>query len=1085
MWVGPGAAYAALDPHQPINSLLHQSWQTAQGLPQNSVLALAQTENGYIWVGTEEGLARFDGNTFSVYSLRNSGLPNKTVTSLFPAGKNALWIGTNGGGLARLENDHFTVYTAKNGLSANAVLCLYQDKHGVLWIGTDGGGLVRFENGSFRAYSKADGLADNSVFSLAEDSSGTLWIGTHNGFNTFAHEQLTTPAQNAELQSRYVPAICAASDGSIWLGTMDGLYVLHGQTLRRYTTADGLAANAVSSLRQDRAGSIWIGTSPLGLSRYANGRFESLQDPLAGKSMMLWGLLEDREGSIWFGVAGAGLHCLREAAVQVVGRHEGLPSELVLGTFQDREGGWWIGSDNGVTNLRNGHATTYGVRDGLPDSLVFSIAQDSGGTMWVATKRGIASIKDGQVRPRNEESGLGTMMVDCTFVDRAGNVWFGSRNGLTRFDGSRFSTLTTKDGLSNNYVLAIGQSTDGALWIGTAGGLNRWNNGTFQAWTTHNGLSSDVVRAVYADADNSIWFSSNGGGLSHLQNGALSTVTTDGGLYDDSLFSILDDQDGHLWMSSNRGIFSIAKKQFIAVASGRLHLLTPVIYGTADGMKSRECNGGFQPAGWRLRDGRIAFPTMAGLAVLTPHGKNIDGQELAATIEHVLVDGKERGIGASLEVPPGRGQLEFEFTAPAFIHANSVQFSYMLDGFDKDWTPAQNRRVADYTNIPPGRYRFKVRAGSGDNWRDRGTALDITLQPHFYETLPFFILIGMAVVGSCAGIYSWRVNQLKRREQELLRLVNERTAALQESERQVRRSRDELEIRVQERTIELVRSNHALESEILVRRHTEAQLTSAKEAAEQASQAKSDFLANISHEIRTPINGILGMTEIALTTRLEPDQQEYLEIVKSSADSLMEIVNSILDFSNIGTSHFQLKSVPFSVRDTLEDLLIRTETRATAKNLQFSSFIAAKVPSTIAGDPDRVTQVAANLLDNAIKFTQTGYVRFELYLDGDAAGLPMLHFSVTDTGIGISPEKQKTIFEPFTQADNSSTRRYGGTGLGLTIASQIAALMGGKLWVESDGRTGSVFHFTTKCLSVANGNGGPASALRSSLQPVA
>jgi signal transduction histidine kinase/streptogramin lyase len=1006
-------------------------------------------------------LARFDGVRFVNFDRQNSGLDHNTVQALLVDRKGTLWAGTQGGGLNHFDGEKFFSFGASSGLPNHAIRALFEDKRGVLWIGTDGGGLVRMQEGKFKVFNKSMGLADDSVFSISGDENGNIWAGTHGGLSRLSAGRFTTfNAQNG-LLSNFVRVVKSDRQGNVWVGTNSGLNRISSTGISHLTTENGLKSNDISSIAEDKAGTLWIGTDTGGLHRLVNGRITSYIDETSFLGKYIWSIYEDREGSLWIGTGGRGLTCLKQALFTTLTKKDGLSSNIILPVLEDAEGTLWIGSDQGLMKRENGQITVLTTKEGLPHNLVSSLAQGRDGAIWVGTRHGLARIKNGKITTFTAESGLPNDFILCIYIDRAGNVWTGTRAGLSRFDGRKFATYTTKDGLSNNFVLCIEEDGSGTLWIGTfGGGLDSFQHGQFHAYTTRNGLSSDVISAIYRDKDGVLWLATNNGGLNRFKQGKISTFSASVEMYKDSIFQVLEDSKGYLWLTSNKGVFRYSKRQLNDFAERRANTVHSAQYDTTEGMGSRECNGGFQPAGWKGKDGRLYIPTTGGLAFTDSGAATEDHSRLQVTLERVSIDDRNYPLSKPLVSPPGKGRLEFQFTAPSFIAPEKLRFRYMLEGFDKDWIQAGNQRIAYYTNIPHGEYRFHVQVRNSDGWKPEASTAAITLRPHFYQTTTFYMLVLVAVFGTCIAAYRVRMDQIIQREQKLKLLVDERTSALRESERQLRHSRDGLEIRVQERTQELTHANQALGEEVETRRRTEEQLILAKDAAEAANRAKSEFLANMSHEIRTPINGIVGMTDVALSTDLDDEQREYLELVKFSAGSLLGIVNDILDFSKIEARKLHLDRAAFQLKGSVDELLRSLKVRASQKNLTLTCHIADDVPNCVIGDPLRLRQVLLNLLDNAIKFTSQGGITLNLFLDQQSETTAYVHFTVRDTGIGISEDKQKTIFEAFSQADTSSTRRYGGTGLGLTISCQLAALMGGSLWVQSKPGDGSTFHFT-------------------------
>ena len=738
-----GTRTPALDPNRHLKEFGHQAWLTENGLPQNTVQAIVQTQDGYLWIGTQEGLARFDGLNFTVFDKENTpAFKSNDIRFLYEDRQGRLWISTSYGLVCR-HNGEFKTFTVNEGLPDNSIGPIVEDTKGSVWIGT-AGGLSRFENGSFKTFTAEQGLSRNVIQTLCARADGSLLVGTSSGMQSLSNDHFSSFSLPHYVNIANITAIAETEDRMVWFGTLEGLVVVNGQSSAPLTLANN---NRVSALRVDREGMLWVATSNA-LVRVKYGAVEILTTADGLSSNLILSIYEDREGSIWIGTEAGGLNLLKSKKFNTYTTKDGLPSDIVKAIYQDVHGGIWIGSNGGgLTLFKNGSFTTWTTRDGLSSDVVLSLAGDANGTIWIGTPDGLNRFKDGKFQTFTFAEGLSNDLVRSVLVDRNGVLWVGTRDGLNSFRDNEFTTYTTHDGLANNFIGAIYEDSKGNLWVGTLGGLNKIKDGKFQTFTTKDGLSSNTVISLYEDASGDLWIGTNGGGLNRFRDGKFVSFTHT----PDVIYRILEDQQQNLWCSSNKGIFRVNKND----------LDNPVYYGPADGTLTRESSGGGHPAGWKTSDGRIWFATIKGLAVIDPENIPLNTSPPPIAIEQLFVDNQSIPLTQKVTLSPGIARLDFYYTALSFIAPENVRFKYKLEGFDDDWIDGGGRRVASYTNLRPGNYKFRVIAANNDGvWNETGAALDFYLQPRFYQTYWFYLLCVLLLALTAWQLYRLRVRRM-------------------------------------------------------------------------------------------------------------------------------------------------------------------------------------------------------------------------------------------------------------------------------------------------------------------------------------
>ena len=764
-----------------------RTWQREQGLPQNAVRALAQTPDGYLWVGSDDGVARFDGVRFVPFGTRE-GLSSGLVRVLLTDQTGTLWVGTTGGGLSRLERGRFIGVQDGNELGPDTVTALGEDSQGQIWVGTEAG-LHLVRSGRMAPWAAAKIFAGKTITTIYRDRRGGMWVGVR-GMGIFRFlEGAFVQLQDTTVDGLLKDPHCLLVDRNerIWVGAGDD-YVLcrEANEWRRYRIPRHLSRPYIKTLAEEADGTVWAGSVREGVFEFKAGRQTAIDASSGLSDNFVEALLVDQEGNLWVGT-GAGLSRLRRSQLTAFGQHDGLGYGPVHGLAELMPGQVWAGKPG--DGLYSWQGRSFG-RVPTTDPLlrnanVGAILAAQDGSCWVASAQGILHCKS-PLAPDvlSEPAALPEKDIVSLAEDGQGRIWAGTRDGeLWWRPGTHWERLTNLQ--PAHAISAIVAAPDGSMWVGTGGsGVFQWRAGGIKVRCNRShGLLSDQVKSLHLDAANVLWIGTESGGLARLAQGQVNNFTTREGLPDNSITQILEDDAGQLWLGSRRGIAGVSKRNLAAVAAGGIAAVYPQIYGRTEGMPAEECVGGFFPSGLRTKSGLLWFPCLKGIVVVNPRRRPADPPPIVM-IEDVVVDEaavdfqrqaatSSPGPAAPLLIAPGKRRIEFHFTGIGFAAPERIRFRYQLEGLDPNWVEAGGRRTAFYSYLPPGDYRFRVMAcNSAGVWNETGAALALRVKPHFYQTVWFLGAAALGFVALVGGAV--RLGVKRKLQRRLLRLEQER-----------------------------------------------------------------------------------------------------------------------------------------------------------------------------------------------------------------------------------------------------------------------------------------------------------------------
>jgi ligand-binding sensor domain-containing protein/signal transduction histidine kinase len=727
-----------------------RSWQSQDGLPEETVQAFAQTPDGYLWVGTSGGLLRFDGARFHLFAHENTpAFKENSVFCLLAARDGRLWIGTDGSGLIEWQNGVFRAYPVAQGQTADFVRAIAEDHTGLLWVATDDG-LFWAKNGRLERADKPLGLPVFNVHAVLEDRSGRIWVGGSRLYSLKdgqSHEY-SLPGNDSKNK---VKSFLQTSDGVIWVGTVGGLYRLrHGQD--RFEPVPGVSGT-IRSLRETPSGELWAGSIGAGIYRIRGNRVTRLKSPSSLISNTVLSIFADTDRDLWLGTQ-AGMMRLSRTPVRVLALSEAADSDF--GTVAlDTDGSLWAAS-NQLVHVQGGHATPEKFPE-LGDVRVRNVLRSRDGSLWIGTDGGGVYHRLAQgMKHFTTQDGLVNNFVRVFLESKDGTLWIGTDNGVSHLDQAGIHNFTAQNGLVYNSIRSLLEDRDGTIWIGTERGLSLYRNGGFYHDAMTAALGDEKVWALHQDMDGGVWIGTRAHGLYRYRNGQLSHYTTANGLASDSIYSILEDMQGHFWCSGPSGVMLANRAELDAQAYDAQQQLSLRVFRANESGKSAQFYGGTQPAGALTKSGEAWFPTSQGLWSIRPDELE---RPLVSNlnIDAVTVDGQPVPLTGKLSMDAGSSRLEIGYEPVLLRSQDGLHFRYKLDGYDHNWTYAgAQQRQATYTNLPAGRYTFHVETWETDHPEHATRAsIEFTKRPYFYRT-PWFVAL-CALLAALLSIFAYQV----------------------------------------------------------------------------------------------------------------------------------------------------------------------------------------------------------------------------------------------------------------------------------------------------------------------------------------
>ncbi len=1012
----------AIHPEERLSNLSIRRWGAESGIPEETfAAAVLAPGDGYVWLSSNHGLVRFDGKRAQIFrvgdTFRAKGTgpcSANTLSTLLLGSDASILAGASSGCLFRILPDRFGTF-ANFRLESVVSTNLDRETIGIMALrnAKNGAGIEINRRSGIAILPAANQSTETTVIAAppnlqivfsARDNANKLWAIMND-------EQLYQANGNTWELRFHIPAkprrLLSDNEGNLWIATTQGLYRWREGQIKHWTKADGLPSQEILSIHKDKSGCLWMGLDQA-IGRLCNDKIESI--PLGQEQEeILIAMDEDPQGNIWIGGRWGNLYRLSPGIFRSYTRREGLPESHLTGVAIDSDGNAWGSLRNsGLARLSDGRVTTTFKTPDIAETQSL-IAHPVSGVL-AATAKGIFHVTSQGIHPIRTDSLLQYRGLPGLFWESPSELLYstsGANFRLTRHQTAGRESWRVQELDGPLRLRQMAKDSRGQIWgISQFRGLHKLNGNSYQPASNADPARARAWYSLTADRQGLLWIGTTDGLdiYSTIEGRFLNSKPLLGG---DQVFHIAEDRFGKFWCTTRMGLARFSRKQ--ALANLSQSSLQVERYGDAQAIPTTNFGLAISASGATDPQGRMWFPGLCGLVSLDPADFESTPRPPAPLILAINTDGTARDLNSPQNIPSSLKKIEFIFQTIRLDPLGGDFCRLKMQGFDPDWIPCNESRTAQYTNLPPGNYEFILQTSSqADRWNGNRIGIPLNIEAAYHQLLWVRILAILLILGALGGI---------ARQGHLLSL--KRTRLLEE--------------KVEERTLEL---------------------EYAMRAAQSANRAKSEFLATMSHEIRTPMNGVLGAVQILNGSPLDADQQKLVNVIRQSGEDLIGIVDDILSLSKVEAGKLNLEKTVVVIPTLCENLVALFQSKAEAQGIRLKVVLEDSAPKQILSDPQRLRQILLNLIGNAVKFTLQGHVLLRVYCDNASN---TISFHVEDTGLGIAQEKIATLFDPFVQADSSTTRKFGGSGLGLAIVHRFVEAMNGSVEVTSTLGSGSTF----------------------------